>query len=91
MPQLVHDYLVLATRGKLELRVASDDLKAIEQRARRGQRMAVLLALAGALLVSGMLAAVASFSAPSSTAMRLVPIVAIGAGLVALIVALRKT
>ena len=91
MPQLVHDYLVLATRGKLELRIASDDLKAIEQRARRGQRMAVLLALAGALLVSGMLAAVVSFSAPSSPAMRLVPIVAIGAGLVALIVALRKT
>jgi len=91
MPQLVHDYLVLATRGKLELRVASDDLKAIEQRARRGQRMAVLLALAGALLVSGMLAVVVSFSAPSSPAMRLVPIVAIGAGLVALIVALRRT
>lgn len=91
MPQLVHDYLVLATRGKLELRVASDDLKAIEQRARRGQRMAVLLALAGALLVSGLLAAVASFSAPSSAAMRLLPAVAIGAGLVALVVALRKT
>ncbi len=35
MPQLVHDYLTLATRGKLELRIASDDLKAIEQRARQ--------------------------------------------------------
>jgi ubiquinone biosynthesis protein len=91
MPQLVHDYLVLATRGKLELRIASDDLKAIEQRARRGQRMAVLLALAGALLVSGLLAAMVSFSVPSSPAMRLVPVVAIGAGLVALVVALRKT
>jgi len=53
--------------------------------------MAVLLALAGALLVSGLLAAVVSFSAPSSPAMRLLPVVAIGAGLVALVVALRKT
>jgi ubiquinone biosynthesis protein len=91
MPQLVHDYLVLATRGKLELRIASDDLKAIERRAQRGQRMAVLLALAGALLVSGLLAALVSFSAPSSPAMRLLPVVSIGAGLVALVVALRKT
>ncbi|HSS06258.1 MAG TPA: ubiquinone biosynthesis regulatory protein kinase UbiB, partial [Rhodanobacteraceae bacterium] len=45
MPQLVHDYLTLATRGKLELRIASDDLKAIEQRARQSQRLAVLLAV----------------------------------------------
>jgi ubiquinone biosynthesis protein len=91
MPQLVHDYLVQATRGKLELRIASDDLKAIEQRVRRGQRVAVLLALAGALLVSGMLAAVVSLSAPSSPGMRLLPFVAIGAGVVALVVALRKS
>ncbi|HEV7490537.1 MAG TPA: ubiquinone biosynthesis regulatory protein kinase UbiB [Rhodanobacteraceae bacterium] len=91
MPQLVHDYLVQATRGKLELRIASDDLKAIEQRVRRGQRVAVLLALAGALLVSGMLAAVVSLSTLSSPGMRLLPVIAIGAGVIALVVALRKS
>ena len=91
MPQLVHDYLVQATRGKLELRIASNDLKAIEQRVRHGQRVAVLLALAGALLVSGMLAAVVSLSTPSSPGMRLLPVIAIGAGVIALIAALRKS
>ena len=89
MPQLVHDYLTLATRGKLELRIASDDLKAIEQRARRGQRLAVLLALAGSFVVSGVLAALMSLAEPS-TALRVAAVVAIGAGLVALIAALRR-
>ncbi|HEY6985609.1 MAG TPA: ubiquinone biosynthesis regulatory protein kinase UbiB [Rhodanobacteraceae bacterium] len=56
MPQLVHDYLALATQGKLELRVASDDLKAIERRTQRGQRIAVWLSLAVSLIVAGAVA-----------------------------------
>jgi len=89
MPQLVHDYLTLATRGKLELRIASDDLRALELRARRGQRLAVLLALAGSFVVSGVLAALVSLATPSA-ALRIVAGVAIAAGVVALIAALRR-
>jgi len=91
MPQLVHDYLTLATRGRLELRIASDDLKAIEQRARRGQRLAVLLALAGSLLTSGVLAALASLASPAVSGIRVAAIVAIGGGVLMLIAALRKS
>jgi ubiquinone biosynthesis protein len=90
MPQLVHDYLVQATRGKLELRIASDDLKALERRAQRGQRLAVLLAMAGSLLASGLVALLVSWSGPSS-ATRWAAVVAIGAGLVALAFAMRKS
>ena len=91
MPQLVHDYLTLATRGKLELRVASDDLKAIEQRARQGQRLAVLLAVAGSLLTSGVLAALVSLAQPSAPGLRVAAVVAIGGGVLMLIAALRKS
>ncbi len=52
MPQLVHSYLTQATRGGLELRIASDDLKRIELRAARGQRVAVWLAFAVSLAVA---------------------------------------
>ena len=89
MPQLVHDYLALATRGKLELRIASDDLKAIEQRVRRGQRLAVLLALGGSLLIAGVLAALVSLTEPSA-ALRVTAAVAIGASVVTLVAALRR-
>jgi len=89
MPQLVHDYLTLATRGKLELRIASDDLKAIEQRARQSQRLAVLLAVAGSLLISGVLAGLVSLSEPSARGLRWAAIVAIGAGVLTLLAARR--
>ena len=56
MPQLVHDYLAQATRGALELRVASDDLRRLEQRLERSQRSRLWLALG---VVSG-LAAIAA-------------------------------
>jgi len=52
MPQLVHGYLAQATGGTMELRIASDDLKTLERRARRGQRAAVWL-VAGATLGVG--------------------------------------
>ena len=92
MPQLVHEYLTLATRGGLELRIASDDLKAIEQRARHGQRLAVLLSLAGSLLVCGVLAAMlVARREPSRRAMRGWRSSAIVGGVLALIAALRKS
>ena len=45
MPQLVHSYLDQATRGALELRIASDDLRRLESRLARGQRIVAWLAL----------------------------------------------
>jgi ubiquinone biosynthesis protein len=89
MPQLVHDYLSLATRGKLELRVASDDLKAIERRVRRGQRVTVFVATGVALLLSGALALIATGAAIPASTMRGAAVAAIVAGIVALIAALR--
>jgi ubiquinone biosynthesis protein len=89
MPQLVHDYLTLATRGRLELRVASDDLKAIERRARRGQNLAVGLAVALSLVISGVLAGLMALSEPRAPYLGWAAIVAIGAGAVTLIAARR--
>jgi ubiquinone biosynthesis protein len=89
MPQLVHDYLSMATRGTLELRVASDDLKAIERRVRRGQRVTVFVATGVALLLSGALALIATGSAIPASTMRGAAVAAIVAGAVALIAALR--
>ncbi len=60
MPQLLHDYLRQATTGGMELRIASDDLKALERRIRRGQRVAVWLSLGVSLLVA--VAALAALS-----------------------------
>jgi ubiquinone biosynthesis protein len=57
MPQLVHGYLTQATSGALELRIASDDLRRLEQRTRRGQRVAVWLALGVSLAVAALLLA----------------------------------
>jgi ubiquinone biosynthesis protein len=89
MPQLVHDYLTLATRGRLELRVASDDLKAIERRARRGQNLAVVLAVALSLVISGVLAGLMALSEPRAPYLGWASIVAIGAGLLTLVAARR--
>jgi len=58
MPQLVHSYLAQATSGTLELRISSDDLKRLEQRARRGQQVSVWLALGVSLAVAAVLFAV---------------------------------
>ncbi|MBN8727665.1 MAG: ubiquinone biosynthesis regulatory protein kinase UbiB [Xanthomonadales bacterium] len=60
MPLLVHDYLAQATRGTLELRIASDDLRRLERRTRNGQRVAVWLSLGVSLAVAAVLLAVAA-------------------------------
>ncbi|MEP7043359.1 MAG: ubiquinone biosynthesis regulatory protein kinase UbiB [Dokdonella sp.] len=52
MPQLLHDYLAQSTGGRMELRIASDDLRQLEQRARRSQKVAVLLSLGVSLAVA---------------------------------------
>jgi ubiquinone biosynthesis protein len=52
MPQLLHDYLAQSTGGRMELRIASDDLRQLEQRARRGRKVAVLLSLGVCLAVT---------------------------------------
>lgn len=64
MPQLVHDYLAQATRGELELRIASDDLKKLALRARRGQRVAVWLSLGVSLGVGALLIALLATGTP---------------------------
>jgi len=64
MPQLLHDYLAQSTGGRMELRIASDDLKRLEQRARRGRKVAVLLSLGVCLAVAFAIFA----SAPSAHA-----------------------
>jgi len=51
MPQLLHDYLAQSTGGRMELRIASDDLKRLEQRAQRGRKVAVLLSIGVCLAV----------------------------------------
>jgi ubiquinone biosynthesis protein len=45
LPQLVHSYLEQVTSGKLEVRIASDDLRRIEAHSRRGPQLAVYLTL----------------------------------------------
>jgi len=52
MPQLIHDYLVQATRGTLELKIASDDLSRLERQVRRGHRVAIWLSLGVSLTVA---------------------------------------
>ena len=93
MPQLVHNYLEQAVAGTLELRIASDDLKRIERRALRGQRLALWLALAIPFGLGAVLLAMhASASAHPST-----PLLAAGAAtatviaLFALVAAWRNT
>ena len=88
MPQLVHDYLTQATRGQLELRVSSDDLKAIERSSRRGQRIAVWLSLAVSLIVAAVLLAVPELPRRGGTIMA---VIAAAGAVLALIAALRKS
>ena len=54
----VHGYLAQATSGSMELRIASDDLRQIERRVRRGQRAAVWLSLGASLGIATALLAV---------------------------------
>jgi ubiquinone biosynthesis protein len=82
MPQLVHDYLVQATRGGLELKIASDDLKNLELRARRGQRMAVWLSLGVSLATASVLVAVTGIAGAHAGGL---PVAAWLGGLAALI------
>ena len=49
LPQLVHGYLEQVTSGKLELRIASEDLRRLEAQSRRSPRLAISLT-AGATL-----------------------------------------
>lgn len=63
MPQLVHEYLAQASSGRLELRIASDDLKQLDLRIRRGQRVAVWLALGVSLLAGTVAIAAVSAAA----------------------------
>ena len=49
LPQLVHGYLEQVTSGKLELRIASEDLHRLEAQSRRSPRLAISLT-AGATL-----------------------------------------
>jgi ubiquinone biosynthesis protein len=51
MPQLVHSYLEQVTTGKLEVRIASEDLRRLDLHSRRNPRIAVRLTLAATLAV----------------------------------------
>jgi ubiquinone biosynthesis protein len=82
MPQLVHAYLAQATNGSMELRIASDDLKKLELRTRRGQRVALWLSLGVSLAVSCVLIALL---ARGSSELAGVPVTAWLAGLGALV------
>ncbi len=55
MPQLVHRYLEQVTSGQLDVRIRSGELRELEQRSRLGQRLAVILTLAGTLGVGAFL------------------------------------
>ena len=91
MPQLVHEYLTQVTRGRLELRIASDDLKAIEQRAARGQRVAVWLSLAVSLIVAGALAWLLPVADLSRDGVRILGAVSFTGAVLALVAALRRS
>jgi ubiquinone biosynthesis protein len=80
MPQLVHSYLTQATSGGMELRIASDDLKQLDLRVRRGQRATLWLALGVSLTVAALTIALAGGSMRAAS----VPIVAWAAGVAAL-------
>jgi ubiquinone biosynthesis protein len=55
MPQLVHRYLEQVTTGQLDVQIRSGELRELEQRSRLGQRLAVILTLAGTLGVGAFL------------------------------------
>jgi ubiquinone biosynthesis protein len=91
MPQLVHEYLTQATRGGMELRIASDDLKRLELRLRQGQRAAFWAASAGALLVIAVLAAVAMTAAPRIGGLPIVSWCCAALASIAFLIARRQT
>jgi len=91
MPQLVHEYLTQATRGGMELRIASDDLKQLELRLRQGQRAAFWAASAGALLVVAVLAAVATTAAPRIGGLPIVSWCCAALASIAFLIARRQT
>ncbi|MEO5560603.1 MAG: AarF/UbiB family protein, partial [Dokdonella sp.] len=64
MPQLVHGFLAQATQGNMELKISSDDLKKLELRAQRGQRVAMWLSLGVSLTVATALIALLAGSGP---------------------------
>ncbi|NCT69056.1 MAG: ubiquinone biosynthesis regulatory protein kinase UbiB [Rhodanobacteraceae bacterium] len=88
MPQLVHGYLERATSGTLELRIASDDLKALERRLRRAQRAAAWRAFGLAAGVGAVL--VALLAAPAPRLAGLPPLAWLGGALAALALALAR-
>ena len=49
LPQLVHGYLEQVTSGKLELRIASEDLRRLEAQSRRSPRLAISLTVGATL------------------------------------------
>ncbi len=55
MPQLVHSYLEQVTSGKLEVRIASDDLRRLEANSRRGPQLAVRLTIGATFAVCAVL------------------------------------
>ena len=55
MPQLVHSYLEQVTSGKLEVRIASEDLRRLEANSRRAPQVAVRLTLGATLAVCAVL------------------------------------
>lgn len=90
MPQLVHDYLAQATAGRMELRIASDDLRQLDLRLRRGQRAAFWLALGVSLGVAGVLIALLG-DGPRWAGLPALAWLAGAAALAAFAVAIRRT
>ncbi|MFC5489262.1 AarF/UbiB family protein [Dokdonella soli] len=90
MPQLVHDYLTQATRGTLELRIASDDLKQLDLRARRGQHVAIWLSLGVSLTVATVLIALLDAASPHWAGLPATAWFGVAAALVAFATAARR-
>ena len=55
MPQLVHSYLEQVTSGKLEVRIASEDLRRLEANSRRGPQLAVRLTIGATFAICAVL------------------------------------
>ena len=64
MPQLLHSYLDQVTRGQLQVRIASEDLRQLAAASRRGPPLAGLLALAGITSVCAVLFQLLDMHAP---------------------------
>ena len=55
MPQLMHSYLEQVTSGKLEVRIASEDLRRLEANSRRGPQLAVRLTIGATFAICAVL------------------------------------